>query len=817
MTSDLRYAWRAIWKNPATTIGAMLALALGVGASSAVFGLVNAVLLRPLPYPHPERLVELYGNVQRERVERRGASYPDFFDWRDESRSFDGLASWQAVPGVLYGGAEPQAIQFEVISGPYFTLLGVEPIIGRVLDRSDDAVGGGARGAVITERLWERRFGRSPDVLGRAIQINSRIYTIVGVAPTAFLGRSDTADVWVNAAAALSPNALQSRGGRGFVVLARLKEGTSRHAAQAELDAICKRLEQVYPDTNDKRGVEISPLAAEIFGNLPQVSVLLSGAVALLLLIACANVASLLLARAEARRRELSVRMALGADRGRLARLMLAESAWLVLIGGGAGCALALVMSNALLAMSPVQLPSFATPDVDWRLLLFASTLGVVTTLVIGLTPVVMRSTDALSQELRDGTVETKGTRRSGALRAIVVGEVALAVALLVGATLLARSLTRLVTFDPGYATKGVLALVLQLPIPPAPPDGSAPAPPPTDGVAALALLDGLRALPGVTRAALASDMPLADVVGTLAIFYSAEGHEDVDARTRPRAYVHRITPGYFDTAGLAMIHGRDFLPTELAAGSTAVIVSEGVTRRFWPGLNPIGRRVRQASSAGDNRAPWLTIVGVVKDANLRGIPRNPTADPDLYFPFNERAQRFVALLRSDDQAANLTARARGALRRLDPQTVVVEAQSIESRVAAELAPVRFLSWLTGAFAAVAFALALIGIYALLAHAVRNRAREIGIRAALGASRQGLLSLVVGQGVLLVTVGLGVGLMLAALLSNGLQTWLFGIPTIDAASYAGVGTAVLIASVAASLVPALRAVRVDPTVALRNE
>ncbi|MCA1583941.1 MAG: ABC transporter permease, partial [Acidobacteria bacterium] len=233
MTSNLRYAWRAIWKNPATTIGAILALALGVGATSAVFGLVNAVLLRPLPYPHADRLVELYGNVQREQVERRGTSFPDFFDWRDDSRSFDGMASWFTAQAILYGPGEPESVQSEIISGPYFALLGVEPVAGRMLDRSDDAPGSGERGVVISERVWERRFARSRDALGRALQINNRVYTVVGVAPAAFRGRSDAAELWVNAAAALSATALQDRGSRGFAVVARLKSGTSIEAAQA--------------------------------------------------------------------------------------------------------------------------------------------------------------------------------------------------------------------------------------------------------------------------------------------------------------------------------------------------------------------------------------------------------------------------------------------------------------------------------------------------------------------------------------------------------------------------------------------------------
>jgi predicted permease len=801
MTNDLRYAWRAMWKSPATTLGAMLALALGIGATTAVFGLFNAVLLRPLPYPHPERLVELYGNTQREVVERRGTSFPDFYDWRDQSRSFDGMALWTSSSPILYGSGEPESLNGEVISGPYFDLLGAEPLIGRVLVAADDERGGGARPAVISEGLWGRRFGRQPTVLGRSIQLNNNVFTIVGVVPAHVRGRSDQADVWTTASGTFPPAVLEQRGNRGFPVLARLKEGVSVATAQAELDGVSRRLEQAYPDTNEKRGVEVAPLAQEVFGDIRSAVSMLSVAVVLVLLIACANVASLMLARTEARRRELSVRLALGADKRRLARLMVAESAWLVVLGGGAGWMLALWATEGLLALSPVQLPSFAVPSVDWRMLLFMSGVAVVTTLGIGLLPVAIKSVGSLAQELREGSAESKGTARSSTLRVIVVGEVALAVALLVGATLLGRSLGGLMAFDPGFHTTGLLALGVQLPQRPTaastPTDGNAPA---GAGMSALAMLEALEGMSGVASAAL---------------FYAAEGRAIDDARTRPRAYVHRVTPGYFETIGLRLVRGRDFTARELGVDSTAVIVSEGVARRFWPGEDPIGRRVKRGSL--DSESPWLTIVGVVEDANLRGIPRNPTADPDLYFPFNDAARGFAAVLRAHGSAADLTGPARETIRRVNSQAAVTTAETIETRVNGQLASVRFLSWLTGTFAALAFTLSVIGIYAVLAHSVRKRRREIGIRSALGAPSASVLTMVVSQGLSLVVVGLAIGVALSLGLSRNLQTWLYGVSTIDWPSYAAVAVIVLAASTLASLIPALRAVRIDPMIALRNE
>jgi predicted permease len=366
--------------------------------------------------------------------------------------------------------------------------------------------------------------------------------------------------------------------------------------------------------------------------------------------------------------------------------------------------------------------------------------------------------------------------------------------------------------FDPGFHTTGLLALGVQLP--PAPDARNEAGTSDTNRSAsgALALLEALESIPGVAGAALASDLPLG---GASAIFYTAEGQQDESARTRPRAYVHRVTTGYFDAIGLRLTHGRDFAVNELGVQSTAVIVSEGVARRFWPNQEPIGRRIKRGSL--DDDSPWLTIVGVVEDANLRGIPRNPTADPDLFFPFNEAARGFAAVLRTHGSAADLTAPARDVIRRADPQAAVTVAETIETRVNAQLASVRFLSWLTGTFAALALTLAVIGIYAVLAHSVRKRRREIGIRSALGAPSSSVLTLIVTDGVLLVTVGLGIGLALSLGLSRSLDSWLYGVGTVDWPSYLTVAAVVLVASIAASLMPAVRAVRIDPMVALRNE
>jgi predicted permease len=807
MITNLRHAWRSLWKSPATTAGAVLALAIGIGATTTMFALLNAVRLRPLPYPESDRLVELWGTVERQQVERRGASYADFYDWRAGSRSFDGMASWSGAGAILYGAGEPEAVQGEVIDGPYFELLGATALAGRLMDDADFRAQAPPV-AVIGERLWERRFGRRQNAIGSAVRLDSRVYTVAGVVPATFRGRSDAAEYFVPAQSTLSANALNGRGNRSFPVLARLKAGVSRDAAQAEMDGINAQLARAYPDTNDRRAAQVSPLADEIFGPIRPAVSLLFGAVGLVLLLACANVASLLLARSEARRREFSLRRAIGADGRRLVQLLLAESAWLVALGLGAGALLAQWAGDSLLALSPIQLPSFATPGLDWRMLLFVSTLGLVTTVFIGLTPISSLGGGSLAQSLREGAVAVRGGSSTRTLKLIVVGEVALTVTLLVGAGLLVRSFQALLDFDPGFDPRGVVALQVQLPLAA---QGTTPAPS-DQGLGALALVDELKALPGVTAASLSSDIPLG---GSSAFFYSAEGQMIEDAQTRPRAYAHRVTPGYFAALGLRFVEGRDFEPTELGATSTAVIVSEGVARRFWSGQSALGRRVKPGSA--DSNTPWLTIVGVVADANLRGIPRNPTADPDFFFPFGDRARFFAVLLRGDGNVANLVGPVRSVLRRRDAGVAVFGQQTLEELVNQQLASARFLSWLISVFAAVALTLSMIGIYGLLAYWVRRRTPEIGIRAALGAGRSQLLRLVVGQAVGLTAIGVTIGVVLAVLSGRWIDTQLFGVQRFDAVSYAATAAIMLAAAFCASLAPALRALRVDPLTALRAD
>ena len=809
MTSDLRFAWRALWKSPTTTLGAVLALALGIGATTTMFGLLNAVALRPLPYPDAERIVELWGNVQREVLERRGKSVPDYLDIKDKSRSFESIGAWDNAAFLRYSGTAPEQVNAEIVAGDYFSILGVPALAGRTLTSGDDPVGSPLV-AVIGERLWERGFGRNPDAIGKTLRLDNFVYTIVGVVPASFKGRSDDSEAWVSMIA-FPPNAKPNRGSRGFRAIATLGPGVDVKTAQADVTAVARQLEQAYPQTNDKRGVEVLLLSNEVFGQIRPAISLLFGAVAFVLVIACASVASLLLARTESRRREFSLRRAIGADEFRLVRLMLAESAWVVLLGGTAGSLLALWAGDALLALSPVQLPSFAAPGFDWRTFAFVLGLGVLITVVIGLSPLASMRRHSLAQDLREGAVESRGGGGSRMMQVIVAGQIAVTVTLLVGAALFARSFAALAQFDPGFDAHGVIAMAVRLPPLPPPPPG-APAPDASGGVQALAVLEDLRGLPGATHASLSSDAPLG---GSSAIFYAAEGMGEVDATNRPRAYVHRVSPGYVETLGLHVVEGRAFGPTDLAADSPSVMVSEALARRFWPGESAIGRRIKQGDLAGPS--PWLTIVGVLREANLRGIPQNPTRDPDIFFPFNGRARGFVVMLKTAGDPASLSRPVAELLSRRDASIAVFGVQTLDERVRQQLSASRFLTWLTSVFAGTALTLAIIGIYGLLAYWVGQRTREIGVRAALGAGRRQLMGLVVGQGVMLALIGVIAGGLAAVALGRFVENQLYSVQPLDIMSFAATAGIMILTAFIASLVPALRALRVDPISALRGE
>jgi predicted permease len=812
LVRDLRYALRTLRRAPAFTLVAVLVLAIGIGATTAMFSLVDTMLVRGLPYPKADRLVVLIGNVQRAAgVERRGNSYPDHVDWRARATSFDDMAAYTTLNTTLQGSDEPEPIPSEAVSAPYFSLLGVSPTHGRVFRPDEDAVPNRDAVTILGDGLWRRRFGADPSIVGRTIQLGPRAYTVVGILPAGFTGVSDTAQLWIPFAMSGTP--LDNRGSRGFQTLARLKAGATIADARAELDTISGQLAAAYPQTNDKRGVEVSPLADYVLQQLRPIVVALMAAVSLVLLIACANVAGLLIGRADARQREIAVRTALGAGPGRLLRQLITENCLLAMLGAFTGMAIAQISLPSLVAASPVAFPTFVRPQLSLTVLAFGIAIALVSGVLLGIAPMMHtrlpRLGDALKTSSRGGS---SGLRSQRFRSALVIVEVALAVVLLAGAGLMIRSIQKLAAIDPGFEAANVLMVNATIPrqttLPATPGGPAAPAPPfvtsHTD------VLERLRAVPGVEAASLASDLPFG---GASAVFYSAEGDATVAAETMPRAYIHRVTPEFFATLRIRLEAGRTFLPAEEKPDSPAVIVSHNVTRRFWPHQDPIGKRIKLGAPGSQN--PWMTIVGVVDEVKYRGLPENPTGDPDLFLPYVDRATQGV-VVRTRVEPSSVASVVRAAIRDGNASILTFNASTLADVVAQQSSASRFTSWLLTVFAATALVLSVVGLYGIMSYLVAQRTREFGIRLALGASRGEIVWRVLRDGTWRVAIGAAIGLAATTGLARLLAGLVYGVGTFDISSLLAVATLVVVA-IAACGIPAVRATHVDPAIALRSE
>jgi predicted permease len=813
LAQDVRYTLRALRRSPGFTLVAVFALAVGIAGNTAIFSLVDAVRSDALPYRDADRLVEVWGTVLRAKVERRGASYPDFEDWRKQSRSFEDMAAFDTQSMTLLGGDEPERIQTEFVSAPYFSLLGLSPAQGRAFRADEDDLGQPAAVVVLSDGLWRRRFGGDPRTVGRTLTLNARVYTVVGVMPPGFKGLSDTAELWVPFALyAPAPN-MRQRGNRGFQIVARLKPGVTIATAQQDLDLISRQLETAYPDTNAKRAGEVSPLDVELLGNLRPALLTLMAAVAFVLMIACANVANLLIARSEARQREIALRTALGAGWPRLLRQLITEGCVLTSLGAIAGLLLAQAAVRALLAASPVTFPSFVTPGINPQVAVFTVAVSLVCGILLGLAPAVHARVSRLSEALKDASRGSDGKRSQRLRSVLVVAELSLAVVLLVGAGLMIRSVRNLVALNPGFEPDGVLMMHASIP--------RAAAPAPAAGAAVTArvpvvtardLIARLEQTPGVVAAALGSDVPLDG--NASAIVYTAEGQPPMTAQNVPRCYMHRVTPQFFNTLRIPIDAGRTFIDTEALPAPTSVVVSQRVARRFWPGQDAVGKRIKFGSL--DSLNPWMTIVGVVGEVKYRGLPDNPTADPDVYVPFADSNQQVALAIRSSIPPSSIVPSLRAVFRSIDASIPVYAVAAMSERIALQTAQSRFMMWLMGVFAAAALMLAVVGIYGVMSYLVMQRTREIGIRLALGAAGHDILRLVVGNGAKLIGAGIVLGLAAAFALQRLVASLLFGVTAADVAS--GVAVVVLAAvALLACYIPALRASQVDPLNALRSE
>ncbi|MEJ7809495.1 MAG: ABC transporter permease [Gemmatimonadaceae bacterium] len=802
LRQDLRYAARQLRRSPGFTAVAILLLALGIGATSAIFSVVSALLLRPLPYAHPEQLAMLAEYSARDESAKDGmtTSYANFLDWHAQATSFEGMAVVQEWSPSLSGNGEPERIKAALVYPEMFRVFDARPMLGRGFLPEEAAEGSEIR-VVLSHGFWQRRFGGDRAIVGKTIILNARARTVVGVLPAGFRAPPPLdGDLWGNLPFDPSDDC---RTCRHLRVFARVKPTVPPARVRAELGAIAARLEAAYPKENAFTRIAFVPLRERVVGRLREPLWLLLGAASLVLLIACANLSNLLIARGVARAREFAIRTALGANRARAVRQLLTESVLLAAVGGAAGLALALLTTRWLAAVGP-QAVRAGEVGVDWRVIAFSAALTLVTGLAFGMVPALKAATTDVHEFLKEGA---RGSTSGGGARlrgALVVSQLAIALTLLVGASLLIKSFARLQRVDPGLRPAGVLTLTISLP--------SASYPTPESRSAFFTrLIERAEALPGVRSAAATTNIPLSgnmDRVG-----FGVEGQTYTSDADMPTAERYIVTPGYFATLGIALKSGRLLTPDDRVGRAHVMVVDDALERQLWPGESAVGKRIRGAAG-GDSIVS--TVVGVVGHVRHYGL--EVESGGQLYVPFLARPSSYSnVLVRTAGDPLALASAVRREVRALDPNLPIFDVTSMEQFLDASVAGRRFIMGLLGAFAGVAIVMAAVGLYGVVAYAVSQRTREIGLRMALGAQRSDVTRMVVREGVVLTAVGVAVGLAAATASTRLMASLLYGVSATDPLVMAGVPALLFAVALLATWLPARRAARVDPMVALRSE
>jgi len=803
---DVRYALRVLRKSPGFTLAAVLALALGIGANSAVFSVVNGVLLRPMPFAEPERLVRIFGNLHGMGLERISVSVLEYRDYREAPRTLGSVAAFTDADVTLTGQEVPERLRAIIATASFLSTLGVAPVMGRNFSEEEETEGRD-QVVVLTHRLWRGRFGANPDILGTTLTLDGQPFTVVGVLPAGFEYPQGT-DLYVPFAPTpdmLDPNA---RGRRFLDVVARVKPGGSVEAAQRDMDRVAAGFMQAAPDQYGKDSgwaISVVSMEEQTVGRVRSTLWVLLGAVGFVLLIACTNVANLLLARAAARGREISIRAALGADRWRLGAQFLTESLVLSLVGGALGLLLAMWGMDALLALVGDGLPRAAEVRLDGRVVLFTAAISVLTGLLFGLVPALQASRVDLHGAMREGARGTAG-RGAGRMRAVlVVSQVALALVLLVGAGLFLRSFVALQGVEAGFEPQGVLTARLSLPLERYGEDSKRAA-------VMQDFLSRAKAVPGVEAAGLANLLPL---TGRSDWSFDIEGKVTGPNDPPLPAVEYRAVSGdYHKALRIPLLRGRMLSDSDGFDAPHVVVINETMARVIFPGQEPLGQRVRLHGR--DPKAPWATIVGIVKDVREWGLDQ--PARPVAYYSVTQRNPMGAYLVvRTRQSPGTLLASLQAELRAVDRDLPLYDVAPMEAVVDSSVSQRRFSMLLLGIFAGVAVVLASLGIYGVIAYTVTQRTRELGIRMALGARQADVFGLMVGQGMRMTLLGVGLGLVLALGLGRLLSALLYGVKAHDPLTFAGV--AVLLAGVAlvASWLPARRAAKVDPALTLRSE
>jgi len=802
--NEIRYALRSLLKRPGFTSVVVLVLALGIGANTALFSLVNAVLLRPLPYRDPDRLVMVWEDVTALGFPRNTPAPANYLDWKAQSTAFEKLVAYDHKTFNLTGWGEPERIDGERVAADLFSLLGVAPALGRAFLPAEDRAGAPSV-ALISDGLWRRRFGADPALMGRAITLDTRPVLVVGVMPRGFHFPSRKAEIWVPLA--MDEKESANRGGHYLEVVGRLAPGLTLSQAQAEMEAIAARLQKDYLRTNTNVGAVVVPLHEELVGESRPALLVLLGAVAFVLLIACANVANLLLARGASREREIAVRAALGAGRGRLIRQFLTESLILSLTGGAAGIGLAAWGVRFLGSLVPESLASLQGPGLDTFVLIFCLGLSLLTGLLFGIGPALQVSRVDLIERLKEGSL-SRGSGRNRMRGALVVSEIALALLLLAGAGVMLKSFARLRGQDPGFRPDRLLTIRMVL--------SEAKYPGAAERRAFYdRLLGRVASLPGVESEAMVSYLPLTFTGGHYS--FSIEGSPVEVAANLPTAVYRTVSPEYFETMGIPLFRGRGFTEQDREGTPPVVVIDRILAERFWPGQDAVAKRLKLGEA--DSSEPWQTVVGVV--GNVRQIQLSAELKPAIYVSYHQELGIFSAphdlVVRTAGDPMALAATVRSQVWEVDRDQPVSDIQTMDQILAANISRPRFSSLLLGAFAAAALLLAAVGIYGVISYLTEQRTREMGIRLALGADRRDILKMVLGTGLRLTLGGVAAGLAGALALGRLLSSLLYGVSASDPLTLAGVSVLLASVSLIAAYLPARRAVRVDPVVALRYE
>jgi putative ABC transport system permease protein len=812
LLQDLRFGARMLLKQPGFTLIAIVTLALGIGANTAIFSVVNAVILRPLPFHQPERLVQVFDNFQKQNLSRINVSVPEFFDYQRETKSFEKLAAYASFNANLAAidNRAPERLQALAVTHELFDVLGVVPYKGRGFTPEEDMEGHDTS-VIISYGLWQRRFGSDPNIVGRTVSINAQDLTVVGIMPEGFNFPQQT-EVWATFGFTAQQLTQQQRGSRFLNVIGRLKPNVTLREAQSEMDTIAARVAQQYPMNYSEKsgwGVTVVPLLEVYVGDIRPALLILLGAVGFVLLIACANVTNLLMARGAARQKELAIRTALGAGRLRVVRQLLTESLLLSIVGGAAGLLLAVWGIELLTRWTPANVPRVHDVSLDGRVLLFTFIVTLLTGILFGLIPALQSSRTELNETLKEGGRSGAGGVHRGRIRnVLIVSEVALALMLLVGAGLLLKSFSRLLSVDPGFDPSNVLTMNVSLP---------------QRGYEETQkranfyheTVQRISTLPGVETASAVSILPLSPTTqsGTTTAENSVVGPDDVGVEADWRW----TTPDYFKTMGATLLRGRSFTEEDKEGTPLVAIVDESFARRFYPNEDAIGKRIKRGGFKSQN--PWMTIVGIVKYIKNRRLDAG--SHVQAYFPYYQDPQPSTMSLavrtKPSVDASTLSASVRQAVQGVDRNQPIYNIRTMQQIVSESVAQQRLSMLLLAIFACAALLLAAVGLYGVLAYLVNVRTHEIGIRMALGASRRDVLKLIVGQGMILTIIGIAIGLAGAFALTRIMSSLLFDVKATDPVTFIAVSVVLAIVALLACLIPARRATRVDPMIALRYE